>query len=129
MMKEFFRRQKKTLEYRRMTQVLATELGVVINHKKVLRIMTKYGLRPTYIKKLRPNYNKHRTQGFIQTDHLQRHFQHRGWVTDITYLMMTTNVEAPIYRRLWIWRPDSGWRTTSVPETILNLWCIPYTKP
>jgi putative transposase len=26
-----------------------------------------------------------------QTDHLQRHFEQRGWVTEITYLMMTTN--------------------------------------
>jgi hypothetical protein len=54
-MKELFRRHKKTLGYNRMTQVLATELGVVMNHKKVLLIMTKYGLRPIYIKKLRPN--------------------------------------------------------------------------
>jgi putative transposase len=91
MMKELFRRHKKTLGYRRMTQVLATELGVVMNHKKVLRILSKYGLRATYIKKLRPNYSKQRNQGFVQADHLQRHFNQRGWVTDITYLMMTTN--------------------------------------
>jgi hypothetical protein len=58
MMKKLFSRHKKTLGYRRMTQVYATELGVVMNHKKVLRIMTKYGLRATYIKKLRPNYVK-----------------------------------------------------------------------
>ena len=74
-----------------MTQVLATELGVVMNHKKVLRIMTKYGLRSTYIKKLRPNYGKQSHLKQAQVDHLQRHFHQRGWVTDITYLMMTTN--------------------------------------
>ena len=69
-LKVLFRRHKKTLGYRRMTQVLATELGVFMNHKKVLRIMSKYGLRATYIKKLRPNYNKQRTQGFVQADYL-----------------------------------------------------------
>jgi hypothetical protein len=36
---------KKTLGYRRMTQALATELGVIMNHKKVIRVMTKFGLR------------------------------------------------------------------------------------
>lgn len=90
-MKELFRRHKNTLGYRRMTRVLASELGVVMNHKKVLRIMTKYGLRPTYIKKLRPNYNKQRQIQLAQADYLERHFHQRGWVTDITYLMMTTN--------------------------------------
>ncbi len=74
-----------------MTQVLTTELGVLMNHKKVLRIMTKYGLRAPYIKKLRPNYGKQRHLKQAQADHLQRHFYQRGWVTDITYLMMTTN--------------------------------------
>ena len=53
--------------------------------------MTKYGLRPTYIKKLRPNYGKQSHLKQAQVDHLQRHFHQRGWVTDITYLMMTTN--------------------------------------
>jgi putative transposase len=91
MMKELSRRNKKTLGYRRMIQVLATELGVVMNHKKVLRIMTKFGLRATYIKKLRPNYVKQRHVQQAQADHLQRHFNQRGWVTDIRYLMMTTN--------------------------------------
>jgi transposase InsO family protein len=93
MMKELFRRHKKTLGYRRMTQVLATELGVVMNHKKVLRIMTKYGLRPNYIKKLRPNYGKQRHVKHVKPNHLQRHFHQRGWVTDITYLMMTPHGE------------------------------------
>jgi transposase InsO family protein len=74
-----------------MTQVLATELGVFMNHKKVLRIMSKYGLRATYIKKLRPNYSKQYHLKQAQADYLQRHFDQRGWVTDITYLMMSTN--------------------------------------
>jgi ACT domain-containing protein len=69
-MKELFHRHKKTLGYRRMTQVLANELGVVMNQKKVLRIMTKYVLRPTYIKKLRPNYGKQRHVQQAQADHL-----------------------------------------------------------
>jgi hypothetical protein len=32
MMKGFFHRHKKILGYRRMTQALATELGVIMNH-------------------------------------------------------------------------------------------------
>jgi transposase InsO family protein len=91
MLKELSRQHKKTLEYRRITQVLATELGVLMNHKKVLRIMTKYGLRPPYIKNLRSNYSKQRNAHQAQADNLQRHFNQRGWVTDITYLMVTTN--------------------------------------
>ena len=63
-----------------MTQMLATELGVVMNHKKVHRIMTKYGMRPTYIKKLGPNYGKQRQIQQAQADHLERHFHQRGWV-------------------------------------------------
>jgi hypothetical protein len=73
-MKEVFGRHKNTLGYRRMTQLLATELVILMNHKKVLRIMTKFGLRATYIKKLRPNYGKQRQIQQAQADHLERHF-------------------------------------------------------
>lgn len=91
MMKELFLRHKKTLGYRRMTSVIRLTHGIVMNHKKVRRIMNKYGLRATYIKKLRPNYNQQRQLQHTQADHLQRNFHQRGWVTDITYLMISVN--------------------------------------
>ena len=74
-----------------MTSVIRDTHGIVMNHKKVRRIMNKYGLRATYIKKLRPNYNKQRQLDLAQADHLQRNFDQRGWVTDITYLMINVN--------------------------------------
>jgi len=40
---------------------------------------------------LRPNYGKQRHVQQARAVHLQRHFHQRGQVTDITYLMMTTN--------------------------------------
>lgn len=91
MIKELFLRHKKTLGYRRMTSVIRDTHGIVMNHKKVRRIMNKYGLRATYIKKLRPNYKKQYYSRVVQTDHLQRNFNQRGWVTDITYLMINVN--------------------------------------
>jgi hypothetical protein len=83
-MKETFNHHKKTLEYRRLNAVLREEYGWVINAKKVLKIMRKFGLREKYIRDVRPNYTKKRFIKNFQVDQIKHHFHQRGWVTDIT---------------------------------------------
>jgi len=89
--KKVFNDNLKTYGYRRITDELRDEYGWVINHKKVLRIMKKYGIVSKYIKNLKPNYVKKRTEEQSQKDQLKRNFKQRGWVTDITYLMLKRN--------------------------------------
>lgn len=52
MIKEVFNEHKKTYGYRRIHQELTEGYGLVINHKKVSRIMRKFGIVAEYIKKL-----------------------------------------------------------------------------
>lgn len=89
--KKVFDDNKKTYGYRRVTDELRDEYGWLVNHKKVLRIMRKYGVTAKYIKNLKPNYNKKLTEEQCQTDKLRRDFHQKGWVTDITYLMLRRN--------------------------------------
>ena len=56
--KEIFNDSKGTYGYRRITEGLKIEYGVIFNHKKVARIMKKYYLKPEYIKRIRPNNHK-----------------------------------------------------------------------
>jgi transposase InsO family protein len=89
--KEIFDKHKKTYGYRRVYDELTDEYGLVINHKKVARIMRKYGITPEYIKKLKPNYNRKYHKENAREDQLKRNFKQRGWVTDITYLQLMRN--------------------------------------
>lgn len=79
---------KKTYGYRRVQIWLSRELGLVINHKAVLRIMNKYGLL-SEIRKPRPLYI--RQQSFYKYENrLSRDFKadkpNAKWVTDISYI-------------------------------------------
>lgn len=56
--KKVFEENKKTYGYRRITAELREEYGWIVNHKKVLRIMKKYGVVAKYIKDIKPNYMK-----------------------------------------------------------------------
>jgi len=89
--KKVFNENKKTYGYRRITDELRDEYGWVINHKKVLRIMHKYGIMVKYMKDIKPNYNKRRIEEQSQEDQLKRDFNQRAWVTDITYLTLKRN--------------------------------------
>jgi transposase InsO family protein len=89
--KKVFNNHKKTYGYRRITDELQEEYGWIINHKKVLRIMHKYGIVAKYIKDIKPNPNKKIAEEQAQSDQLKRNFRQRGWVTDITYLMLKRN--------------------------------------
>lgn len=87
LIKKEFVKSKKTYGYRRIKDALLDEYGLTLNHKKVQRIMKKYNLHPEYIKRIKFNYSKRHAEGCVRDDHLQRHFNQRGWVTDVTYLI------------------------------------------
>ena len=89
--KRLFIKYKKTYGYRRITDELRDEYGLIMNHKKVLRIMRKYGIMAKYIHDIQPNYGKKRYEEELQDDYLKRDFNQRAWVTDVTYLTIKRN--------------------------------------
>lgn len=89
--KQIFEESKRTYGYRRIYDELTIDYGLVVNRKKVQRITKKYGITPDYIKKAKPYYNKKYQEENTREDQLQRNFNQRGWVTDITYLQLVRN--------------------------------------
>ncbi|BCR35783.1 transposase [Mariniplasma anaerobium] len=87
LVKEVFDSSKKTYGYRRIADEIRDCKGIIINYKKVLRIMRKYGIQAQYIRNIKPNYSKKCIEENIKDDLLKRKFNQRGWVTDITYLI------------------------------------------
>ena len=90
MIKNVFDKSKGTYGYRRITEGLRIEYGVIFNHKKVARIMSKYYLKPHYIKKIRPHIYK-RIEENVKPNLIKRKFnvdeENKIWTTDITYLI------------------------------------------
>ncbi len=88
--KEIFNDSKGTYGYRRIVEGLKIKYGVIFNHKKVKRIMSKYNIKPEYIRKIRPNKYK-RIEENVRPNILKRNFKtnlpNKKWVTDITYLI------------------------------------------
>ena len=88
--KEIFDDSKGTYGYRRITEGLKVKYGVIFNHKKVKRIMSKYHLKPEYIRKIRPIYYK-RIEDNVKPNLVKRNFNtdssNKVWTTDITYLI------------------------------------------
>ena len=91
LIKEIFEESKNTYGYRRVCEGLKVKYGVTFNHKKIARIMNKYGLKPTYIKRMKPNYSKKRIEENVKPNLVNRKFtveqENQIWVTDITYLI------------------------------------------
>ena len=88
--KEVFDESKGTYGYRRITEGVRIKYGVILNHKKVLRIMNKYYLKPKYIRKKQKESYK-RIEENVTTDLVKRNFNvdkpNKIWTTDITYLI------------------------------------------
>jgi transposase InsO family protein len=89
--KQVFNDHFKTYGYRRITDVLRNELGMVINHKRVSRIMRKFGVVPQYIKRLSKYYGNQHNEEEVRDNLLEGNFNQPGWVTDISTLQIETN--------------------------------------
>ena len=90
MIKKVFDDSKGTYGYRRITEGLKIEYGVIFNHKKVSRIMHKYNLMPNYHRKIQKRKYK-RIEANVRPDLLKRNFKtsapNKVWDTDVTYLI------------------------------------------
>jgi len=89
--KEIFDDSKGTYGYRRITEGLRIKYGVIFNHKKVKRIMSKYYIKPEYIRRIRPSLTAKRIEENVKPNLVKRQFnvdeENKIWCTDITYLI------------------------------------------
>ena len=89
--KEIFDDSKGTYGYRRIVDGLIQKYGVIMNGKKVLRIMKKYNLQAEYIRKTKIKHKNKRIEDNIKPNLLNRNFKtnalNKVWNTDITYLI------------------------------------------
>ncbi len=83
---------RNTYGYRRVKIWLRRETGIIINHKTVQRIMTKYGLQSEI--RRRQRYKNHKVKAFKADNILAREFEaskrNEKWVTDISYIRTET---------------------------------------
>ena len=91
MIKNIFDINKKCYGYRRITEELKNEYGVIMNGKKVLRIMKKYNIQAEYIRKARIKHKNKRIENNVKPNLLDRNFTtdapNKVWDTDVTYLI------------------------------------------
>ena len=91
MIKNVFDINKKCYGYRRITVELRNEYGVIMNGKKVLRIMKKYNIQPEYIRRAKIKHKNKRIEDNVMPNLLNRIFTtdrlNKVWDTDITYLI------------------------------------------
>ena len=89
--KEMFDDSKSTYGYRRIVEGLKIKYGVIMNGKKVLRIMKKYNLMPNYIRRAKKKNKNGRIEDNVKPDLLKRNFNtdkpNKVWDTDVTYLI------------------------------------------
>ena len=89
--KEIFDDSKGTYGYRRIVEGLKIKYDVVMNGKKVLRIMKKYNLMPNYIRKSKKKNKNERIEDNVKPNLLDRNFTtdapNKVWDTDVTYLV------------------------------------------
>lgn len=85
-----FESTKQMYGYRRLKKAILIQLGWRINHKKLLRIMNKYGLAVRYKSIYKRNYMKKYLAENVKENLLKGDFSAvkpcEKWVTDITYL-------------------------------------------
>lgn len=95
MIKNIFDINKKCYGYRRITDELRSEYGVIMNGKKVLRIMKKYNIQAEYIRKAKIKHKNKRIEENVKPNLLNRKFTsdafNKVWDTDVTYLIFKGN--------------------------------------
>ena len=91
MIKEVFENNDCMYGYRRLKKAILQETGWIINHKKLLRLMRKYGLEVRYKKVYKRNYMKKYIEENVRENLLHGDFgaskRNEKWVTDITYII------------------------------------------
>ena len=89
--KEIFDDSKGTYGYRRIVDGLMLKYGVIMNSKKVLRIMKKYNIQAEYIRKAKIKHKTKRIEANVKPNLLNRNFKtdklNKVWDTDVTYLI------------------------------------------
>ena len=89
--KEIFDDSKGTYGYRRIVDGLMQKYGVIMNSKKVLRIMRKYNIQAEYIRKAKIKHKSKRIEDNVKPNLLSRNFVtnefNKVWDTDVTYLI------------------------------------------
>lgn len=89
--KEIFDESKCTYGFRRVLEGVKIKYGVTFNHKKVSRIMKKYGLVPKYYKRPKNTVDNRRMEENVKDNLLKRNFSaddaNQKWCTDVTYLI------------------------------------------
>ena len=89
--KEIFDDSKGTYGYRRIVDGLIQKYGVIMNGKKVLRIMKKYNIQAEYIRKAKIKHKNKRIEDNVKPNLLKRNFitysLNKVWDTDVTYLI------------------------------------------
>ena len=89
--KEIFDDSKGTYGYRRIVEGLKRKYGVIMNGKKVLRIMKRYNLMPNYIRRAKKKNKNERIEDNVKPDLLKRNFNtdkpNKVRDTDVTYLI------------------------------------------
>ncbi len=90
--KELFDENKRTYGYRRIVDGLLQKYGVIMNGKKVLRIMKKYNIQSEYIRKAKIKHKNKRIEENVKPNLLNRNFKtdalNKAWDTDVTYLII-----------------------------------------
>ena len=93
--KEVFNDSKGTYWYRRIADGLLQKYGVIMNKKKVLRIMKKYNIQAEYIRKAKIKHKNKRIEDNVKPNLLNQKFKtdalNKVWDTDVTYLIFKGN--------------------------------------
>lgn len=92
LIREIFDQSKGTYGYRRIVEGLKLrKYKIIMNEKKVRRIMKKYNLVPEYYRKSKQKHKYLRIEENVKQDLVKREFNisepNKIWVTDITYLI------------------------------------------
>jgi transposase InsO family protein len=103
-----YEQRNKTVGYRRIQDELYRQFGLVVNHKKVLRIMQELGIKAIIRRKYlhRTSHEAAISDGRIGENLLQRDFKADGpnqkWVTDVTqYRVFDDRLYLSAIKDLW----------------------------